>query len=156
MPSDPPINAENAEGPCARHDSDEFVIVQLAREIAQLRWLLDAEQGAHKCSIEELNRLTPTASEKWREEQEELKRLRERVGPVSPQGDDYVDELESANGFLRYRSECAERKLSVAKEALEAAWKYLQPDLVEPGRTVFWKIVDALRTLNDSTEKETR
>lgn len=26
-----------------------------------------------------------------------------------------------------------------------AAKKYLEPDLVEPGRTVFWKLVDALK-----------
>jgi len=30
-------------------------------------------------------------------------------------------------------------------EACEAAKKHLKYDLVEPGRTVFWKLVDALK-----------
>ncbi len=30
-------------------------------------------------------------------------------------------------------------------EALEAAHKYLQPELTEPGRTVFWKVADAIK-----------
>jgi len=30
-------------------------------------------------------------------------------------------------------------------EACEEAKKYLEPDLVEPGRTVFWKLVAALK-----------
>jgi hypothetical protein len=29
--------------------------------------------------------------------------------------------------------------------AAKAAKKYLERDLVEPGRTVFWKLVDAIR-----------
>jgi hypothetical protein len=29
-------------------------------------------------------------------------------------------------------------------EAAKAAKKYLEPDLVEPGRTVFWKLVAAI------------
>lgn len=29
-------------------------------------------------------------------------------------------------------------------EACKAAKKYLEPDLVEPGRTVFWKLVEAI------------
>ncbi len=28
--------------------------------------------------------------------------------------------------------------------ACKAAKKYLEPDLVEPGRTVFWKLVEAI------------
>lgn len=30
-------------------------------------------------------------------------------------------------------------------EACRAAKKYLEPDLVEPGRTVFWKLVNAIQ-----------
>lgn len=30
-------------------------------------------------------------------------------------------------------------------EACKLAKKYLEPDLVEPGRTVFWKLVDAIK-----------
>ena len=29
-------------------------------------------------------------------------------------------------------------------EACKAAKKYLEPDLVEPGRTIFWKLVEAI------------
>ncbi len=32
-------------------------------------------------------------------------------------------------------------------EAAKKAKKYLEPDLVEPGRTVFWKLVEALKKL---------
>lgn len=45
--------------------------------------------------------------------------------------------------------ECAAnaRLIAAAPELLaacEAAKKHLEPDLVEPGRTVFWKLVDAI------------
>lgn len=39
------------------------------------------------------------------------------------------------------------RLIAAAPELLaacEAAKKHLEPDLVEPGRTVFWKLVDAI------------
>ncbi|KKL67469.1 hypothetical protein LCGC14_2134710 [marine sediment metagenome] len=32
--------------------------------------------------------------------------------------------------------------------ACEAAKKYLEPDLVEPGRTVFWGLVKAIKSAN--------
>lgn len=38
----------------------------------------------------------------------------------------------------------ADPRVKVLDEALEAAKKHLQSELNEPGRTVFWKIVDAL------------
>lgn len=37
-------------------------------------------------------------------------------------------------------------------EACRAAKKYLEPDLVEPGRTVFWKLVDAIRKAEPVSE----
>jgi len=36
-------------------------------------------------------------------------------------------------------------------EACKEAKKYLEPDLVEPGRTVFWKLVAALQTAQGGT-----
>lgn len=46
------------------------------------------------------------------------------------------------------------RIISAAPDLLKAAMeakKYLEPDLVEPGRTVFWKLVDAIKK---ATKKE--
>lgn len=39
-------------------------------------------------------------------------------------------------------------------DAAREAKKFLQPDLVEPGRTVFWKLVDALKPFADTEGKE--
>jgi len=39
----------------------------------------------------------------------------------------------------------------VLLEACEGAKKYLEPDLVEPSRTVFWKLVAALKAAKGGT-----
>lgn len=39
-------------------------------------------------------------------------------------------------------------------EACKAAKTYLEPDLVEPGRTVFWKLVKALAAAQEASHAE--
>lgn len=58
----------------------------------------------------------------------------------------------------RFEQETAEREgdarlIAAAPDLLaacEAAKKFLEPDLVEPGRTVFWRLVDALKKAGQS------
>lgn len=48
------------------------------------------------------------------------------------------------------------RIISAAPDLLKAAMeakKYLEPDLVEPGRTVFWKLVDAIKKATTKGDK---
>lgn len=39
-------------------------------------------------------------------------------------------------------------------EACQAAKRYLEPDLVEPGRTVFWKLVEAIKKATATHENK--
>lgn len=45
----------------------------------------------------------------------------------------------------RHEIERLTANVALLTTACEAAKKYLEPDLVEPGRTVFWQLVDALK-----------
>lgn len=52
-------------------------------------------------------------------------------------------------GCLLSKIDRANAKLIAAApdllEACKMAKKYLEPDLIEPGRTVFWKLVEAIK-----------
>ncbi len=70
------------------------------------------------------------------------------VAEIGPDPDLQTDDEPNADTVVRHpQDEPNAALIAAAPELLEAcqmAKKYLEPDLVEPGRTVFWKLVAAL------------
>jgi len=66
---------------------------------------------------------------------------RRRCSPTNAENIALCDELTAAQAALAE----SEAKREQMRKALEEVRLYLINDLVEPGRTVFWKIVDALK-----------
>ena len=65
-------------------------------------------------------------------------------------GERMADQWEQLYMKAQSERDCLRRQRDVLLTAANAAKKYLESDLVEPGRTVFWKLVEAIK---DSEEQ---
>lgn len=96
-----------------RYESDGTIDEALSYEVNQLLF------AAGVISDEDYSVTHETLKKERDEALAEIARLKERVGPIDPGGGDMIDELESANGFLKHERDEALAACGQMRAALE-------------------------------------